>query len=784
MLRRPQDAFDISFASEHPSTRALVPEITLSQTGEERELIDSMLTNNKVHLLYEALPQDQQQQQQQQHEGDDEYEEEEEAQLMDVEETKTVYTLFDYLKKPYLDGMRLEYREVYETFCDRAASLKGAVEQDKAIMEELIDTFLTRMVLNMITQDKVAFKVQDEMIHALEELYDHRERPIIVDRSANGVKESKKKKKEKEPVLDVKNDFAHYDKRNREISERCIAQSQPESDEIEIHFSKAKKRGRHQKIRNEMIINPVEAMAGELIEKRQTLSHAHAQCKANNNANSPNSSNNNSASSSPSGSSTNGGQKVNGIDYYPIFKETLNVFNRCTPKTNNHGFYIQRLIQFIRTLDSQVWPLHGLMSMANNMNYCVRAQKVTMKFDRTVKRFYCCFSGMELRDGETVTCIRIIENDAERLKEWRQNPPVDRKPFEAPEFTRSVGAFYMKEKLCCPSTLFFTTFSDRYKAQFPDCFDGSNAPIIPSPVKKQEPAVTTTNSKKKRKISSVLVETKPKYEEEDQLVSVKQEVVAAVEQPPLKKLKTVTLSNVKSEDACLFDSLLPFATKTRPSMLRVLMLHLVSAVQMHLAKPKGKDARERVVWYAYRGYEEKYKRNYVDEREQIFALLEKMTKKSFQADIKQLAFYSIISSPAFITLQEGEAQIGVADRCVDAILDFVEALVVPERKFADFANDQKTRMMRAICHYTQQRIKKRGLGVANPFIVTTTGGKRDLVEATEKIQSISWLRCCPLLFLIIFSHLAKEDVTGLIRQPNIEAYDYKPLFKVLQLTLK
>jgi hypothetical protein len=645
-------------------------------------------------------------------------------------------------------------------------------------MEELIDTFLTRMVLNLITQDKVAFKVQDEMIHALEELYDHRERPIIVDRSANGAKESKKKKKEKEPVLQVKNDFAHYDKRNKEISERCIAQSQPESDEIEIHFSKAKKRGRHQKIRNEMIINSVEAMAGELIEKRQTLSHAHAQCKANNNANSPNSSINTSASSSPStNGGGGGGQKVNGIDYYPIFKETLSVFNRCIPKTDNHGFYIQRLIQFIRTLDSQVWPLHGLMSMANNMNYCVQAQKVTMKFDRTVKRFYCCFSGMEIRDGETVTCIRIVENDAVRLKEWRQNPPVDRKPFESPEFTRSVGAFYMKEKLCCPSTLFFTTFSDRYKAQFPDCFDGSNAPILPSPIKKQEPS-STTNTKKKRKISSI-IESKPQ---------VKQEVSATdVEEPQLKKVKTVTLSDVKCDDACLFDSLLPFATKTRPSMLRVLMLHLVNAIEMHLAKPKSKDGgQERAVWYAYRGHEEKYRRNYVDEREQMYGLLEKMTKKSFQADIKQLAFYSIISSPApaLNSIEEGQPQMAVTDVCVDAILDFVEALVIPERKFVDFANAQKTRMMRAICHYTQQRIKRRGLGVANPFIVTTTGGKRDLVEATEQIHSIHWLMCCPLLFLIIFSHLAKEDATGLIRQPNIEAYDYKPLFKALQLTLK
>lgn len=715
---------------------SFAPEIMQSETREETEMIESMLTNNKAHLLYDAL-------------GD----QEEPIQMMDVEEQeriKTVYTLFEYLKKEYLDGMRLEYSEVYDTFRDRVAPLLPELEQDRAVVEELIDTFLSRMVLNLITQDKVAFKVQDDMIHALEELYDHRERPIIVDRSTNGAKENKKKKKEKEPVYQVKNDFPHYDRRNKEISERCIAHANPLTDEIEIHFSKAKKRGRHQKIRNEMIINSVEAMAGELIEKRQSLSHAHTQSsKAC--ANSPSSSSlSNSPSSPPPISGTQGqqGQKANGIDHYPIFKETLDIFNRCIPKTNNHGFYIQRLILFIRTLDSKVWPLHGLMSLANNMNYCVKAETVKLKFDRTVKRFYSCFSGIELQDGQEVTCLKVVENDAVRLKEWRDNPPINRKPFETPEFTRSIGVFYLEKNLCCPSTLFFTTFSDSYKAKFPEVFDGTNASLVSL---KTEP-----KPQKKRKAS--LLQSEPSTNN--------------------KKAKTVVLSDVKCEDSSLFDSLIPFATKTRPSMLRVMMMHIDSVLETHLSKDT-----QRTVWYAYRHPEEKYKRNYADEKEQMIGLLEKMTKKSFHVDIKQLAFYAIVSSPALSMIEEGEAQIKLTDVCIEAILDFVEALVVPERKFSDFAATQKTRMMRAISHHTQERIKRRGLGIVNPFLISNSV-KRDVGDATTKLETIHWFRCCPLLFIILFAHLAKEDASGLLRQPNTEAYDFKPLFKALQLTLK
>jgi len=680
---------------------------------EELEMIDAMLSNNRAHLLYDAI------------EGSGE-----------TEQLKTVYTLFDYLKKEYLDGMRLTYEEVHETFAQRAIPLLKELEEDKAVLEEIVDAFLSRMVLNLITQDKVAFKVQDDMIRCLEELYDHREKPVVIERSSGGAtKESKKKKKEKEPVPLVKNDFAHYDQRNREIADRCVAQRNPATDEIDIHFSKAKKRGRHQKIRNELVINTVEAMAGELIEKRQTLVHAHNQSTKSNNTN--NSGSDSSTPSSPSSAASLIllGQKANTIDYYPIFKETLEVFNRCIPKRNNHGFYIQRLIQFIRTLDSHVWPLHGLMALANNMNYCVRAETVKMSFDRSVRRFYCCFSGLELQDGELATCIRVVENDAERLKEWRDNPPSNRRPFETEEFTRSVAAFYLKKQLCCRSTLFYGEFSDRYKSRFPDVFLSSSNTTTTTDV------TTNTNHKRKRETPSV------------------------VKNKPNKKLKC--------EDTGLFDSLRPFDTKSEPCMMRIMMRHLHQVLELHLTSEQG-----RAIHYGERE-DELYRRNYVQERDQITALLSSVTKKSFKGNMKQLAFYAVISSPDLRSAESDEKRLALSDLCIEAMLDFIEALVVPERKFPLFAASQKSRMMRAFVAAVEERCKKRGSTVANPFLLSS----EERTECVKQMINIHWLMCCPLLFIILYGHLAREDATGYLRQANADTYSCKPLLKAFKLTL-
>ena len=614
MIKRPHDAFNLVF-EEKPHVQ------------EEMEIIDAMISNNKVQLLYDALgqeivppsPKKKKQQQQRKKERAS-------------GETKTIHGIFDhYLGSEFLDKLRLDYQEIYELFCERAKPLKEEIEEDKPILMEIIDTFVTRMVLNLLTQDKVAIKVRSDMIDRIESLYDHRA----------GV-----------PISGVKNNFTHYDYVNAIINKRCKEALDQSSDEIYARFSEPKKRGRHPKLRPEEVINEIEVVAGEYIAKRLSLSQAAAVLAANNTT------------------VRTIEQRSNAIDYYPIFKQTLAVYDKCLPKQNNHGFYIQRLMQMIRTLDSRVWPLHGLMSMVNNMNYCVHASTVKMNFDRSKQRFYCCYSGTEIHDGETVTYLRVVENDAERLKEWRENPMMINKPFEAPEFTRSLAAFYMKRELCCASTLLFTPFSESYKAHFPEYFK-------PVPLK---PVAT-----KKRIV-------KPKRKAED------------TDEKKKNKKPRVILSDIKQE-ACFFDSLSMHATKKPTTTLRHYIVSL----------PLGDT---------------------IPYRDRVWRVLAKTSKKKFLSDMLELIEWA--------TQKECSTE-----SFYEALLDFIEAIIAPEKSISLYAANQKNVGILALLYATHQRIKQRDEQQVNLFMALST---------TEEMACNTWLKTYPLFFRVVFDYMVTHEI--------------------------
>jgi len=519
-MRRPQDAFNITF---EPVTEDI----------EEAVVIETMIKNNKVHLLYDAMGKEVPNQVKKERVkttrgggGED--------------SSKTIQSLFEYTKGgEFLDKMRLDYEEIYQTFSERARPLLGELREDKALIMEIIDSFITRMVLNMVTQDKLAVKARTDMVDRIEALYDHRDGKA---------------------VTRVKNDFANYDYVNECISRRCKESRDEATDELYARFSEPKKRGRHPKTKTEEVVNEIEVIAGEYIAKRLTLGPSLAVTNSGGSSESsgPSSPTNTSGSGSSDESHVNLIQKAGSIDYYPVFQQILETYNRCTPKLNNHGFYLQRLMHFIRVLDSRQWPLHGLMSVANNMNYCVHAETVKMHFDRAKKRFYCCYSGLEIQNNETITYLRVVENDAARLKEWRENPILMGKPFESPEFTRSIAAFYLKKELCCPSTLFYTPFTETYKANFPDYFNVAATATKSSKATAAAAMAVTTTTKKKRVV-------KPKRKALEALPLV----IDDDEEPVTKKARTdaqpsssrIVLTDIRCDDDSLFESLSVYTQK-------------------------------------------------------------------------------------------------------------------------------------------------------------------------------------------------------------------------------
>lgn len=648
MIQPPHRAFNISFLG-----------VQQEDQEEEKEMISSMLSNNKVHMLYDALgqeilptPKPSEKKKSKEEENllstftdvvEDKATVVEEEEEEGEEEIKNVHDLFSYyLGSDYLDKLRLDYDELYALFCERAKPLKDEVEEDKEIIKEVIDSFIRRIVLNLLVHDKLCAKTRVEMVDRIEGLYDHR--------VSNG-----------EPIKKVKNDFAHYDYINGIISARCKEARDPKTDRINIRFSEHKKRGRHPKQRAEEVTNEIETIAGEYIAKRLGLLQAAAALAANN----------------THATTVKEQQRTSGIDYYPTFQDILETCNKSIPKENNHGFYTKRLLHLIRALkDSRVWPLHGLMSVAHNLNYFIHADTVKMNFDRTKRRFYCCFSGLEIIDGETVTCLRLVENDAERLKEWRDSPMMIGKPFKAPEFTRSVYAFYMKKELCCASTLFFTPFSEKYKAAFPEYFDERD---------KRKTKNTPAPTKKKRVVN-------PKRK-------------ASEEKPDTKKrpkLEVKKEAEMEVEDT-FFESLSTRATK-KPLFMASLR-HCMASLSHVMPK------------------------EYEQLRTTAFQIFDCISKRSFVSDMQGVIFTAIMTLNN--NLDEDAVLLCVAE-CYTAMFAFTEALVAPEFTLSHYGSAQTNLTMRALFHAARQHAKERTPEGENPFKQVCTTEDLLLIEPLKK----------------------------------------------------
>lgn len=402
---------------------------------EDDDLFDEMIEKNKMSLLYEAFDKEIEVC----GDGDEVKSIVTPSSPVPVQmasEQKTIHRLFEtYLSESFLDRLRLSFDEVYETVSARAKPHKNEVLRDKAQIETIIDTFVKRMVLDMLNVDKTATKSK-EMYEKIESLYHTR---------------YDEKTKKQSLVTKVKNDFVHHDYVDRIRLERERIALDRTTDPVFMHFSEPKKRGRHAKNRVEEVWNEIETIASQYIISKKL------------------------ATISPDGASSpppiqQQKPHANMVDFYPTFETTLTILNQSIPRLTNHGWYTEHLLRAIRTLDPKVWPLHGLASMMHNANYVIHAKRVVTKFDRTKCRFYCCFSGLEIKNGETVTWIKVLENDAERLAAWHENAVLPNRPFEAPEFKRSVASFYMKSELCCPVSLFYAPFSDAYKERFASHF--------------------------------------------------------------------------------------------------------------------------------------------------------------------------------------------------------------------------------------------------------------------------------------------------------------------------
>jgi hypothetical protein len=656
-------------------------DMIIDEEEDDDVLFGEMIEKNKISLLYEAFDK----------EIDiagDEGVEIVAASTQATSEQKTIHRLFEtYLSESFLGRLRLSFDEVYETVSARAKPHKNEVLRDRAQIEAIIDMFIKRMVLGMLNVDKAATKSK-EMYEKIEALY---------------YKRYDEKTKKLGLVAKVKNDFIHHDYVDRIRLEREKLALDRATDPVSMHFSEPKKRGRHAKNRVEEVWNEMETLASQYILSKKLNSPITA------------------ATTTLEVSPPQIQQKsTNAVNFYPTFEKTLTILNQSIPRLTNHGWYIEMLLRAIRTLDPKVWPLHGLATMLHNANYVVHAKRVITKFDRVKCRFYCCFSGLEIKNGETVTWIKVVENDAERLAAWHENTVLLNRPFEAPEFKRSVASFYMKSELCCPVSLFYAPFSDAYKERFASHFS---------------PKTTVTLDLKRKQV----------------IASGGDGGVEEEEQKVIKKKKKTT-----RQETCV---------STHP--ITQIMLHLVSLFT-------AGDASERLIHNEL----VKYRKNYDDEKTELFGVFEAISDRSFTNDLQRVIYYCFIGSPYYdIETMERDAQLSLIADCLDTVLDIFEIVTVATPNFA-----KKSVLAERLAFSVVQRKKQRT--TYENLIAQCIREKTTESSAIAKFAALPFLGHFSFFFLILFEYLFAREIKKVIKPTGERATLYTTLLHRLHLTCK
>lgn len=627
---------------------------------EDERLFQQMIAQNKMALLYETF--------------DKRLEEEtNETRIVAAsplfkpvspqadEEPRTLHRLYEeYMSPHFLDRIRLKFDEIYDTVCVRAKPHKNEVLRDRPQIEAIIDMFVKRMVLDMLCVDKASIKAK-EMCDRIDALYYMRYDSGTV----------------KKPTLveGVKNNFIHHDYVDRIRLAREKAASDHATDAVFTHFSEPKKRGRHAKDRVEEVWNEIETIASQYIPSKK-------QQEINNTA--------------PRSATT---------DLNPIFERNLTILNQAIPRLCNHGWFTEKLLRSIRSLDSNVWPLHGLMLAMHNANYIIHAKRVVVgKFDRTKRRIYCCFSGLEIKTGETVTWIKVVENDAERLAAWRENTMVLERPFDAPEFKRSVSSFYMKTELCCPISLFYAPFSEAYKSRFASYF---------------APKTLTLDLKRK--------------------------------------------ASIHDEDTTITNK------KTKKTQTTRIATHPIAQLMLHLATLYTTGEGDR--WFHRELV--KYRKNYAQERTEIFSVFEAMSEKSFTIDLQRVIYYCFNDSPYYDTeIMETTEQLRLVADCLDVVLDFFEIVTATP--------DESSVLMKRLAFSIKQRKSH------NPTYRNTLATLIDQnvpeSGALSKCITIPFFSHFSFFFLILFEYLFAREIALCDKPTGSRLTHYQALLDRLHLS--
>lgn len=349
-----------------------------------------------------------------------------------------VYQLFRYFHDALIEKLLMNYWNIHQYISDRFSpdqlrNLEKHADQIRSAARAMV----RRMILELFTVDEKGAKMK-QILSQLEELYLLKDPPSS---SSSSKKSTSAACHERVAIKGGKSNFINVDAIHRNTEKTHKQSLLDESDPFKEKCSGPKKRGRHSSQTKDNRPDRVDQIKSSHILSQKSVPPIVYD---------------------PSdeqfyiSSSSNGVIGVqNMVDYYQVFLLELDIFNDCIPRPSNHGAFLIWLNKGVRCLTPKEWPMHGMMKSIMNMERLFPLKKKRIEKDGVYR---CAYTGQRLRAGEEVWHVRILVNDGERYKQWVIGQKLPPSPPNAPEFMRSVKAYYIKTKVTGLVSLFFTEF--------------------------------------------------------------------------------------------------------------------------------------------------------------------------------------------------------------------------------------------------------------------------------------------------------------------------------------
>ena len=190
-------------------------------------------------------------------------------------------------------------------------------------------------------------------------------------------------------------------------------------------------------------------------------------------------------------------------DKYKVFLHVLQQMHENLASQQNYGAYIKDVVALTEK-EGIDWPLQKLFGCILNMEALIGCQLVEdIQFNEGEQVYYCSYTGDRIEAGDDVYLIRLLEPCPVRHRMWRIHKSLPEREFEAPEFTKSVRAFFIKKTVITPTGLFCRRHFDNdaaYLKRYESFFDDSKRPK-----KKEKREPTTTMKPAQASTSSPLI---------------------------------------------------------------------------------------------------------------------------------------------------------------------------------------------------------------------------------------------------------------------------------------